>query len=233
MSEALKRKYVKSVSADSYVSRLVDSKLSFSVRKASECTEIILDDKHIVFASQNNFPKKKIYLFNTVKNQVIKWLSKNELDMPPKNTSIKYNYDYDTDEGVMCGTDLNHAYWRIAYLYGMITEKTYIGGLDTDCKALRLATLSVLGREKTFTRYEKGKNIETYISQSENLDLKNVFKFIRLTCFNYMKEASDLLGDDFFAWKTDCIYYRESLKNIKMVQDYFDQYNLTYKQLGY
>ena len=129
MSEALKRKYVKSVSADSYVSRLVDSKLSFSVRKASECTEIILDDKHIVFASQNNFPKKKIYLFNTVKNQVIKWLSKNELDMPPKNTSIKYNYDYDTDEGVMCGTDLNHAYWRIAYLYGMITEKTYIGGL--------------------------------------------------------------------------------------------------------
>ena len=233
MSEALKRKYVKSVSADSYVSRLVDSKLSFSVRKASECTEIILDDKHIVFASQNNFPKKKIYLFNTVKNQVIKWLSKNELDMPPKNTSIKYNYDYDTDEGVMCGSDLNHAYWRIAYLYGMITEKTYIGGLDTDCKALRLATLSVLGREKTFTRYEKGKNIETYISQSENLDLKNVFKFIRLTCFNYMKEASDLLGDDFFAWKTDCIYYRESLKNIKMVQDYFDQYNLTYKQLGY
>jgi len=233
MSEALKRKYVKSVSADSYVSRLVDSKLSFSVRKASECTEIILDDKHIVFASQNNFPKKKIYLFNTVKNQVIKWLSKNQVAMPPKNHSIKYNYDYDTDEGVMCGTDLNHAYWRIAYLYGMITEKTYIGGLDTDCKALRLATLSVLGREKTFTRYEKGKNIETYISQSENLDLKNVFKFIRLTCFNYMKEASDLLGDDFFAWKTDCIYYRESLKNIKMVQDYFDQYNLTYKQLGY
>jgi len=48
-----------------------------------------------------------------------------------------------------------------------------------------------------------------------------------------MKEASDLLGDDFFAWKTDCIYYRESLKNIKMVQEYFDQYNLTYKQLGY
>jgi len=74
---------------------------------------------------------------------------------------------------------------------------------------------------------------KSYVYQKENVDLKNVFKFIRLTCFSFMKEASELLGDDFFAWKTDCIYYRESLKNIKMVQKYFDQYNLTYKQLGY
>jgi hypothetical protein len=133
----------------------------------------------------------------------------------------------------MCGTDLNHAYWRIAYLYGMINEKTYISGLDTECKALRLATLSVLGREKKFDSYENGEIKQSYVYQKENVDLKNVFKFIRLTCFSFMKEASDLLGDDFFAWKTDCIYYRENLKNIKMVQDYFDQFNLTYKQLGY
>ena len=233
MSNALTRKYIRSGNVDTYVNDLINKKLSFSVRRASECTEVLLDDKYMVFASQTNFPKKKIYLFNNVKQQVIRWLSKNQVTMPPNHHSIKYNYDYDTDDGVMCGTDLNHAYWRIAYLYGMISEKTYIGGLDTDCKALRLATLSVLGREKTFTRYEKGKNVETYVHQAENVDLKNVFKFIRLTCFNYMKEASDLLGEDFFAWKTDCIYYRESLKNIKMVQDYFDQYNLTYKQLGY
>tara|TARA_B100000497_G_scaffold13947_1_gene16061 strand:- start:12 stop:713 length:702 start_codon:yes stop_codon:yes gene_type:complete len=233
MSESLKRKYVKSVSADSYVKDLINSKLSFQVRRASECTEIILDDKHIVFASQSNFPKKKIYLFNSVKQQVSKWLKENVVFLPEEIKSIRYNYDYDTDEGTMCGTDLNHAYWRIAYLYGMINEKTYIAGLDTECKALRLATLSVLGREKKFDNYEKGEIKESYVYQKENVDLKNVFKFIRLTCFSFMKEASDLLGDDFFAWKTDCIYYRENLKNIKMVQDYFDQYNLTYKQLGY
>lgn len=233
MSDSLTRKYIKSGSVDAYVNDLVDKKLSFSVRKASECTEILLDDKHIVFASQTNFPKKKIFLFNNVKQQVIKWLSENQVTMPPENYSLKYNYDYDLEKGVMCGTDLNHAYWRIAYIYGMITEKTYINGLDTDCKALRLATLSVLGREKTFNRYEKGKKVETYIHQAENVELKNVFKFIRLTCFNYMKEVSEILGDDFFAWKTDCIYYRESFTNIKNVQSYFDQYNLTYKQLGY
>lgn len=233
MSKALTRKYVKSGSVDNYIKDLVSNKLSFSVRRASECTEILMDDKHIVFASQNIFPKKKIYLFNSVKQQTTKWLKNNSVFLPEELNSIKYNYDYDTDEGTMCGTDLNHAYWRIAYLYGMINEKTYIGGLDTDCKALRLATLSVLGREKKFDNYEKGEIKESYVYQKENVDLKNVFKFIRLTCFSFMKEASDLLGDDFFAWKTDCIYYRENLKNIKMVQDYFDQYNLTYKQLGY
>lgn len=233
MSKALTRKYVKSGSVDNYIKDLVSNKLSFSVRRASECTEILMDDKHIVFASQSNFPKKKIYLFNSVKQQTTKWLKENVVFLPQELNSIKYNYDYNTDEGTMCGTDLNHAYWRIAYLYGMINEKTYIAGLDTDCKALRLATLSVLGREKKFDNYEKGEIKQSYVYQKENVDLKNVFKFIRLTCFSFMKEASDLLGDDFFAWKTDCIYYRESLSNIKAVQEYFDQYNLTYKQLGY
>jgi hypothetical protein len=233
MSKALTRKYVKSGSVDNYIKDLVSNKLSFSVRRASECTEILMDDKHIVFASQSNFPKKKIYLFNNVKQQVTKWVKENSVYLPEDINSIKYNYDYDTDDGTMCGTDLNHAYWRIAYLYGMINEKTYISGLDTECKALRLATLSVLGREKKFDNYEKGQIKESYVYQKENVDLKNVFKFIRLTCFTFMKEASELLGDDFFAWKTDCIYYRENLKNIKLVQDYFDQYNLTYKQLGY
>ena len=233
MSEALTRKYVKSGSVDNYIKDLVSKKLSFSIRKASECTEILMDDKHMVFASQTNFPRKKIYLFNNVKQQVTKWLNTNDVYLPENLSSIKYNYDYDTDEGTMCGTDLNHAYWRIAYLYGMINEKTYIGGLDTDCKALRLATLSVLGRQKKFDNYEKGEIKETYIYQKENVDLKNAFKFIRLTCWSIMKEVSELLGDDFYAWKTDCIYYRESLSNIKAVQDYFDKLDLTYKQLGY
>ena len=48
-----------------------------------------------------------------------------------------------------------------------------------------------------------------------------------------MKEASELVGDDFYSWKTDCIYYRDNEKNVKKIQDYFDSKDLTYKQLGY
>jgi hypothetical protein len=48
-----------------------------------------------------------------------------------------------------------------------------------------------------------------------------------------MYELSVLLGKDFFCWKTDCIYYRNTPKNIKTVQDYFDEREILWKQLYY
>lgn len=233
MSQKIRKQFLKTSSPKKYVQNLVQNKANFDLRKSSECTEVILDDLHIVFAPQTNFPKKKIYLFNTVKMQVLKWLNNNDIDMPENVNSIEYNYDYDIDDGVLAGTDINHAYWRIAYIKGLINEKTYIQGLDSDCKALRLATLSVLGREKRFDKYKNGQLEKSFISQKENTELKNVFKYIRLSCFNYMKEASELVGNDFYSWKTDCIYYRDNESNVKLISDYFDSKNLTYKQLGY
>ncbi len=233
MSQKIRKQFLKTSNPKKYVQNLVKNKANFDLRKSSECTEVILDDLHIVFAPQRNFPKKKIYLFNTVKMQVVKWLKNNDIDMPENVNSIEYNYDYDIEDGVLAGTDINHAYWRIAYIKGLINEKTYIQGLDSDCKALRLATLSVLGREKRFDKYKRGQLEKSFISQKENVELKNVFKFIRLSCFNYMKEASNLLGNDFYSWKTDCIYYRDNEANVEKIQSYFDEKNLTYKQLGY
>ena len=233
MSQKIRKQFLKTSNPKKYVQNLVKNKANFDLRKSSECTEVILDDLHIVFAPQRNFPKKKIYLFNTVKMQVVKWLKNNDIDMPENVNSIEYNYDYDIEDGVLAGTDINHAYWRIAYIKGLINEKTYIQGLDSDCKALRLATLSVLGREKRFDKYKRGQLEKSFISQKENVELKNVFKFIRLSCFNYMKEASNLLGNDFYSWKTDCIYYRDNDANVEKIQSYFDEKNLTYKQLGY
>ena len=199
MSQKIRKQFLKTSNPKKYVQNLVKNKANFDLRKSSECTEVILDDLHIVFAPQRNFPKKKIYLFNTVKMQVVKWLKNNNIDMPENVNSIEYNYDYDIEDGVLAGTDINHAYWRIAYIKGLINEKTYIQGLDSDCKALRLATLSVLGREKRFDKYKRGQLEKSFISQKENVELKNVFKFIRLSCFNYMKEASNLLGNDFYS----------------------------------
>jgi hypothetical protein len=233
MSKKIRKVFLKKSNSSNYVDKLLKNKANFNLRKSSECTEVILDDTHIVFAPQTNFPKKKVYLFNTVKMQVLKWLKNNDLVLPEIINSIEYNYDYDIEDGILAGTDINHAYWRIAYIKGFINEKTYIAGLDSDCKALRLATLSVLGREKKFDKYKNGQLTNTYISQKENLDLKNVFKFIRLSCFQYMKKASLLLGDDFYSWKTDCIYYRDTEENVNLVQNLFDDNNLTYKQLGY
>ncbi len=227
------RKYVKNGNPKKFIKTLIDGKLSFAVRQSTECTEVLLDDTHIVYASTSNFPRKKVYLFRLVKNEVNKWLSNNKLILPPNHNSIEYNYEYDCEKDEMTGTDLNHAYWRIAYTTGLISEKTYIAGLDGDCKALRLATISTLGREKKFQNYNEGLISKSFVFQKRSEELQNVYKFVRLTCFDYMYEASKLLGKDFFAWKTDCIYYKNTKENINKIQEFFDSKNLTYKQLGY
>jgi hypothetical protein len=40
-----------------------------------------------------------------------------------------------------------------------------------------------------------------------------------------------LLGNDFDAYRTDCIYYRDTEENRKIVYDYLDEHGFNYKQL--
>jgi hypothetical protein len=41
------------------------------------------------------------------------------------------------------------------------------------------------------------------------------------------------LGEDFESWNTDCIYYRDTPQNRKLVHEFFDMHNMLYKQLTY
>jgi hypothetical protein len=75
------------------------------------------------------------------------------LDKLPVNLKNKsYNQKNKT-----IGVDLNHAYWRVAYLKNYITESTYNRGLESDkFKQIRLSALSSLGRSKTYDVYKNG-----------------------------------------------------------------------------
>ena len=227
------RRYIRAKNADKFLKDLNQKGVSYSIREGSEMTEIYVDDTHYIYASDENFPKGKIYLFNVVKIDAERFLKNNKFKVPKEVNSVHYNYDFDLETNTLTGTDLNHAYWRIAYLMGVISEKTYIRGLSKDCKSLRLATLSVLGREKKFDKYENGELISSFVYKEQNPLLKDLYKTIRLYCYHYMQDASKLLGDDFFCWKTDCIYYKDTEENKKKVRGFFESKNLTYKQLGY
>jgi hypothetical protein len=48
-----------------------------------------------------------------------------------------------------------------------------------------------------------------------------------------MGQLALLLGDDFFAYKTDAIYYRDTVKNRQIVYDYLDSLGFQYSQLDY
>lgn len=225
--------------------RLKNRKIPHSVRLGSECTEVLVYDRLFTFTSTKNFPRAKLFLFNSVKRDVIKWLkNKQSLELPIEFPVTKFNPDYPYND-VPIGIDLNHAYWRIAYIKGIISEKTYNHGLHGDCKALRLSTLSVLGREKSFEVYgnvetivdgnpvSEYKLIEKKITQKENLLQRAVFKYIRLVCYDMMHTVSMKLGPDFDCWKTDCIYFHDTKENRKIVTDYFNRKKMTYKFLDY
>jgi hypothetical protein len=46
-----------------------------------------------------------------------------------------------------------------------------------------------------------------------------------------MQQCANLLGEDFIAYRTDAIYYRDSTENRKLVRDFFKNNKLKYKQV--
>jgi len=230
------KKQFKNFSCDRTFKKLVGGKQNFLIRKGSDINQIIFGDNHYLFATENkNFPKNKLYLFKMVNDDVKKFIDNNPfIDLPPQKKIKDFNYDYDDEVGTITGTDLDHAYWRIAYVKGYISKKTYQHGIkDEKSKNIRLATLGVLGTEKKYERYENGECIGTVVLKKENKAMKLIYKDIRLSCFFMMYELSILLGENFESWNTDCIYYRDSFENRKLVHDFFDMHNMLYKQLTY
>ena len=230
--EKLKRIYSKT-KVDRFYNKLVKGKGNFLVRFGSECNELIFDNVHNVFATANkNFDNKLLCLFSMVYNDVNNFLKINPyIDIPPKVNTTEFNYKYNDEVGTLTATDLDHAFWRIAYVKGYITKKTYTKGLPSSGKAIRLASLSVLGRGKKFDRYINGEYVESIVTKKSDETLQKVYVDIRYSCYYMMYELSQILKDDFESWKTDCIYYRDTPENRKIVHDYFEEREMLFKQL--
>jgi hypothetical protein len=218
---------------ENFLDKLIRGKGSFVLRKGTEVNELIFDNKLTIFScGRKNFPADMIYMFKVVRDDVKKYLKINpEVDLPPIVEVSKYNYNYDHNIGKITGTDLNHAFWRIAFIKGYISEKTYERGLIEKAKALRLATLSTLGTERVYDIYKDGVLVEQQIKRKKDEVLLDVYKDIRYSCYFMMHELSVILGDDFDCYKTDCIYYRDTPENRLKVHKYFDSKQMYYKQL--
>ena len=215
---------------DDMIKLLDERKIGYLIRQTTESATIIFSDTKFIFPKRGRFPTNKLFLFKMVKNDVIKWVgSRKRIKLPPKHDTIKFNINYDDSYGSIVAVDLNHAYWRIAHIKGFISENTYQKGLDPKCKAIRLATLSVLGKERTYHRYLGGEIIETKTIREENKDLMSVYKFVRYYCYLMMYDMSKMLGNDFDCWKTDCIYFRKTDENVKKIVEYLGKMGLSFK----
>jgi len=133
--------------------------------------------------------------------------------------------------GKITATDLDHAYWRVAFLNEYISMDTYLKGLDIKDKSLRLAALANLSSMKEFVVIKKGELTEETITLKYDPILHKVYSNIRYTCYEHMMNIANLLGDEFICYKTDCVYYKDKPENRQVVQDYLDSVAMEWKQL--
>lgn len=207
------------------------------IKRGTFSTEIIWGKKSFIFPSlrKGDYQKFKsgLFLFSKVRKEAKAFLKKRpNFRLPKEERSIIFNDDVPHVDVKVCGTDLNHAYWRIALNLGIISNATYEKGLPKNYKSLRLAALSTLGAGRTFMIISEGKVTGQKATFGGDEELKRVYKLIRFTCFKHMGKVRKMLGNDFLAYKTDCIYYIDTPENRKMVRDYFLENGLSFKQLS-
>jgi len=205
-------------------------KRDFKIRKSHNYIEFVFPSGKKVFQNKSTKFAKGLFLFRMVKKDVLNYIDANEEVEPYDKLPVNYhNKDYDFAKDII-GIDINNAYWRVAFLKGYISEKTYEKGIEDKkgFKAIRLSALSSLGRERTYEVFVKGIFSHDEV-HPEDKKLKNIYDDIRFSTFGVMLECSELLGNDFHSWKTDCINFYDTETNRKKVIDFFESYNLEWK----
>jgi hypothetical protein len=206
------------------------------IKKGTFTNEIVWGKNSYIFSvldkkKQEAF-KRGMFLFGMVRKDSKAYLKKSKVKLPKKYNQIEYNGNFNPDLiGKVTGTDLNHAYWRIAYNLGIITDITYMKGLDDKFKSVRLAALSTLGSDKKYKIIRNGLITNDLKIIEGDKDLQQIYKLIRYTCYRYMNQVKKILGNEFLCYKTDAIYYMDNKDNRKKVRDFLNQKNLLMKQL--
>jgi hypothetical protein len=219
------------------IDKLVAKKKEFLMRETKYLTTVIFDGMEYIYPNKNEdgFNPRMLWLFSVVQAEGKKFLERNpNWSMPTKLPVNVTNYDYDDSIGQLTGTDINSAYWTIAHHMGVISDTTFNNAQDPKYKRVRLAALAILGRNISYTKFKDGaKQTKPFIYENQEKRLKQLYQAIRYQCYQMMNEIASMLGNEFEAYRTDCIYYRDTEENRKLVHDYLKEHGFEFKQLVY
>ena len=197
---------------------------------------VFYDNTLYVHSKNKNF-LKGLYLFRLVKNDFDKWLKINkEVSFIEKFRPFFKNENIKIKEGQeKYSYDINHAYWRVAFINGYISEKTYEHGLklkqkNDEFKQLYCMALSSQGRSKTLEGYVGKENNGKKIVIEKNIQHRFIYDDIRNKTYSIMDEIAFILKDDFVEYNIDCITFL-GIENKKIVENFFESKNLTFKQI--
>jgi hypothetical protein len=200
-------------------------------RAGSFSDEVIWQDRKFLFPS----PKKKvsagIWVFRSVMHDVRIYIENKKIRAKERLPVNLWNPKLANFRGKITATDVDHAYWRIAYIMGVISDKTYQKGLLIKDKSIRLAALANLSSAKEYNVIKDGIVTNKTVVLKYDPILQKVYNNIRFTCYEHMTIMANMLGEDFICYKTDCIYYKDKASNREMIQMYLDSVGLEWKQL--
>ena len=201
-------------------------------REGSFSDEIIWQGRKFLFPSKKKRASSSMWVFRSVMNDVRVYLEdKQRLRAKERLPVNRWNPKLEKFRGKITATDVDHAYWRIAYQMGVISKKTYIKGLEIRDKSMRLAALANLASAKEYFVIKDGVMTDKTVIMKYDPLLQRVYNNIRYACYEHMTVMANLLGDDFICYKTDCIYYKDTPENRHLVQAYLDASDLMWKQL--
>jgi hypothetical protein len=221
------------------LNRMLKQKANGYVKVGTFSNELVWGNYSYIFSNLNAKKQKSfkrgMFLFGMVRKDVKSYLKTNpDIKLPKQHRQIEYNGDLNEEIlGKITGTDLNHAYWRIAFNLGIISANTYVKGLDDDFKSIRLAALSTMGATKKYQIIEKGVLTNKFHTVEGDETLRRVYTLIRYTCYKYMAQLKKILGYDFLCYKTDAIYYIDTKENRQRVKQFLMEKDLLMKQLEY
>lgn len=221
-------------STPAILKNMQDYKANGYLRSSMMGSEIVWGDaKFKVPTKEGRKNQKNMVIFSMVARNAFNYLKNHTLRTSKYLPSEKWNEELkDTGRMHIVGTDINTAYWEIAYQMGILSEKTFKKGENhISNKAILLASLAALGSDKSYQVIRSGQLINKYVILKGNDQLKEVYKKIRYKCFKHMDEMAALLGKDFVCYKTDCIYYRNSAANVKKIRNYLEGQGFTFKMM--
>lgn len=200
-------------------------------REGSFSDEIIWQGRKFVFPAKDKNASKHIWVFRSVMANVRDFVEGKRIRERKKLPVNFWNEKLRNYRGKITATDVDHAYWRIAFLQGVIKENTYKKGLLLKDKSLRLASLANLSSQKEYRIIEDGIITDKTIVFKHDPLLKKVYDNIRYACYEIMMRMAEILDEDFICYKTDCIYYKDVPENRIKVQSFLESIGMEWKQL--
>jgi hypothetical protein len=193
-------------------------------------SEMILNNRRFIMPNaKGRRSMKNLYLYAMVKKDAINYLKTHKVKEIKWQPSVTYNNDAKPKGRKFIGVDIDSAYWAIARKMKILSLNTYNRGYLIKEKHILVSSLSTLGRDKRYKVIRNGIFTDDVVVIAGRNDLKNLYKQIRYTCYTYMKRLAALLGNDFIAYKTDCIYFFRTKKNIQIVKKFLESKDLDYK----